>query len=244
MEKKEKRRRSNALREDQIVEMVEMEARGHSIREICERFSKSRSQVHRDLKKYYKSKEDEKDETKIRKTNKLLQEMQAAKRELWKGLELSKQDKEIQTKEKITSKPQLGPDGVAQNRGVERNKASIRSEGRLPNCQYITELGKIWDREAKLLGLNNPSKVEVTSKKPIQFIYVEDAKPIPAAANKEESSNPPAEKSPGPAPEPIPFRCNSYPASTNVCSVALRSFPVEVVPGVSKGAILRSSCAI
>jgi len=177
MEKKEKRRRSNALRQDQTLEMVEMDARGHSIREICEKFSKSRSQVHRDLKKFYKSMEDEKDETKIRKRNKLLQEMQVAKRELWKALELSKQDKEIQTKEKITSKPQLGPDGVAQNRGVERNKASIRSEGRLPNCQYITELGKIWDREAKLLGLNNPDKVDAPVRKPIQIITIEDAPP-------------------------------------------------------------------
>ncbi|HMF16023.1 MAG TPA: hypothetical protein VKE98_02400 [Gemmataceae bacterium] len=68
----------------------------------------------------------------------------------------------------------------------------------------MAELGKCWDREAKLLGLNNPDKVEVTPRKPIQFIYVDDAKPNPAAADKEEPSNPPV-----PIPIPTPMRPSS-----------------------------------
>ena len=56
------------------------------------------------------------------KRDRLLIELGLAKRELWSAWHLSKEDKEVQTKEKMTSD---GGEGVSQ----ERTKASIRSEG-------------------------------------------------------------------------------------------------------------------
>ena len=54
---------------------------------------------------------------------------------------------------------------------------SIRSEGRVPPAALMAELGKCFDREAKLLGLNNPDKVEKEEIKPIQIIRVREAPP-------------------------------------------------------------------
>ena len=102
-------------------------------------------------------------------------EIGLAKREIWDAWEHSKQDKEVQTKEKICS--EVGQEG-AQNggkRAQESTKVSIRSEGRVPPAALMAELGKCFDREAKLLGLNNPDKVENEEIKPIQIIRVREA---------------------------------------------------------------------
>ena len=40
----------------------------------------------------------------------------------------------------------------------ERNKASIKCEDRLPNSSYMGELNKIWEKESKILGMNEPEK--------------------------------------------------------------------------------------
>ena len=60
-------------------------------------------------------------------------------------------------------------------RAQESTKVSIRSEGRVPPAALMAELGKCFDREAKLLGLNNPDKVENEEIKPIQIIRVREA---------------------------------------------------------------------
>jgi hypothetical protein len=41
----------------------------------------------------------------------------------------------------------------------------------------MAELGKCWEKEAKLLGLNDPDKVEAPVRKPIEFIVVHDLRP-------------------------------------------------------------------
>ena len=174
-----------------------MHVQSRSHREIAEKFGLSKSQAKKDLRAYYKSLEKDRDQKRLVKRDRLLAEIGLAKRELWEAWHRSKEDKEVQTKEKVGS--QNGGKGT-----TERTKASIRSEGRLPQGTYMAELGKCWDREAKLLGLNNPDKVEVTPRKPIQFIHVHDAKPNPAAADKEEPSNPPV-----PIPIPTPMRPSS-----------------------------------
>ena len=60
----------------------------------------------------------------------------------------------------------------------ERNKASIKSEGRLPNSRYMGQLNKIWDREAMLLGMNEPEQHDVLVKQ-VQFIEIVRPAPKP-----------------------------------------------------------------
>ena len=104
-------------------------------------------------------------------------EMRHGKRELWDAWDRSKQDKETSTKEKVLSEGHAGKRGKAAN---ERTKASIRSEGRLPNRAYMSELNKIWEKEAKMLGMNEPEKHDILVE---QVKFIEIVRPAPKPAN-------------------------------------------------------------
>jgi hypothetical protein len=73
------------------------------------------------------------------------------RKNLWDAWELSKKDKETSTKEKVVLPGHARKGGKSAN---ERNKASIKSEGWLPNSSYMGELNKIWEKECKILGMN------------------------------------------------------------------------------------------
>ena len=101
--------------------------------------------------------------------------MRHAEKELWDAWERSKQDKETSTKEKVllagNASGHAGKGGKTAKNANERNKASIKSEGRLPNSNYMGQLNKLWDREAKLLGMNEPETHDILVKQ-VQFIEI------------------------------------------------------------------------
>jgi len=112
----------------------------------------------------------------------LLSKMRHAEKELWDAWERSKQDKETSTKEKVLmpghASGHAGRGGKTAKTANERNKASIKSEGRLPNSTYMGQLNKIWDREAMLLGMNEPETHDILVKQ-VQFIEIVRPAPKP-----------------------------------------------------------------
>jgi hypothetical protein len=181
-----RKRRNDFQREDDLLAMVEMHAQGRPIAEICARFKISRAQAHKDLQGFYEFMKNDRSQKKREKRDKLLIKIDIAERELWEAWHRSKKDKEVQTQEK-TSATEGG--GVSQ----ERSKASLRSEGRLPHCPYMAELGKCWEKRARLEGINDPDKVDVEVVKPIQIIRIKDAPPrqdLPPSGGQEHPPTP------------------------------------------------------
>ena len=135
----------------------------------------SQPQISRDLEEIDKiiCPQDATERTKRR--VRLLSKMRHAEKELWDAWERSKQDKETSTKEKVllagNASGHAGKGGKTAKNANERNKASIKSEGRLPNSNYMGQLNKLWDREAKLLGMNEPETHDILVKQ-VQFIEI------------------------------------------------------------------------
>jgi hypothetical protein len=169
-----KSRRSDLKREEDILNMVEMHVQNRPLHEIAAKFNISKRQVKRDLRSFYEGTKNDRDQKKRARRDRLLTEIGLAKRELWEAWHLSKKDKEVQTKERTSTEG--GGEG-SQNGGVERTRASIRSEGCLPHCPYMAELGKCWEKEARLMGVNDPDKVEDEVVKPIQIIPIRHGQP-------------------------------------------------------------------
>ena len=177
MKNRSVRKRTNVQRNNQLDEIHRLSCRGFSQREIARKMNLSQSQISRDLEAIARIISPQNATEKAKRRDMLLAEMRHGKRELWDAWDRSKQDKETSTKEKVLSEGHAGKRGKAAN---ERTKASIRSEGRLPNRAYMSELNKIWEKEAKMLGMNEPEKHDILVE---QVKFIEIVRPAPKPAN-------------------------------------------------------------
>ena len=161
---------------------------------------------------------------KAKRRDRLLSEMRHAKKELWDAWERSKKDKETSTKEKVVLPGHAKKGGKSAN---ERNKASIRSEGRLPNSSYMGQLNKIWEKESKILGMNEPEKHDDVLVKQVQFIEI-----VRPAPKQPDTASPPIPPIP---PAPVTDAAPP-PASGAPPSAAGQPAPAttDVAPDVSK----------
>ena len=112
-----------------------------------------------------------------------------------------------------------GKGGKTAKTAYERNKASIKSEGRLPNSTYMGQLNKIWDREAMLLGMNEPETHDVLVKQ-VQFIEI--VRPAPKQPNTTPTLTPPIPPIP-----PVPVTDAAPPPASNDAARAIAQPPVS-----------------
>src|SRR6516164_5657438 len=202
MKKRSGRKRTFKQRDNQLDEIHELSCRGFTQAQIGARLGLSQSQICRDLEKIAVMLSPKDATERAQRRARLLSKMRHAEKELWDAWERSKQDKETSTKEKVllagNASGHAGKGGKRAKTANERNKASIKSEGRLPNSTYTGQLNKIWDREAVLLGMNEPETHDILVKQ-VQFIEI--VRPAP-----KQPTTPPTLTSPTPLtpPPPIP----------------------------------------
>jgi len=84
--------------------------------------------------------------------SKELAKVDRLEREYWTAWEASKLDKETQVTEKVSSNEDL------------RNKAQIRREGQVGNPSFLSGVQWCIERRCKILGIDAPTKQDVTSK--------------------------------------------------------------------------------
>jgi len=175
MKKRSVRKRTFKQRDNQLDEIHELSCRGFTQAQIGARLGLSQSQICRDLEKIAVMLSPKDATERAQRRARLLSKMRHAEKELWDAWERSKQDKETSTKEKVllagNASGHAGKGGKTAKTANERNKASIKSEGRLPNSTYMGQLNKIWDREAMLLGMNEPETHDILVKQ-VQFIEI------------------------------------------------------------------------
>jgi len=175
MKKRSVRKRTFKQRDNQLDEIHELSCRGYTQAQIGARLGLSQSQICRDLEKIAVMLSPKDATERAQRRARLLSKMRHAEKELWDAWERSKQDKETSTKEKVLlpgcASGHAGKGGKTAKTANERNKASIKSEGRLPNSTYMGQLNKLWDREAKLLGMNEPETHDILVKQ-VQFIEI------------------------------------------------------------------------
>src|SRR5262249_11450019 len=98
------RKRTAKARKNLLDEIHRLSSRGFSQSEIARKLALSQPQISRDLKTIARLRSPQDATEKTKKTKRrarLLAKMQHAEKELWAAWELSKQDKETSTKEKI-----------------------------------------------------------------------------------------------------------------------------------------------
>jgi len=182
MKKRPGRRRTFKKRDQQLEDIHVLSCRGFSQSQIARQVGLSQPQISRDLEEIDKIICPHDATERARRRARLLSKMRHAEKELWDAWERSKQDKETSTKEKVLmpghASGHAGRGGKTAKTANERNKASIKSEGRLPNSTYMGQLNKIWDREAMLLGMNEPEQHDVLVKQ-VQFIEIVRPAPKP-----------------------------------------------------------------
>jgi len=175
MKKRPGRRRTFKKRDQQLEDIHVLSCRGFSQSQIARQVGLSQPQISRDLEEIDKIICPHDATERARRRARLLSKMRHAEKELWDAWERSKQDKETSTKEKVllagNASGHAGKGGKTAKNANERNKASIKSEGRLPNSNYMGQLNKLWDREAKLLGMNEPETHDILVKQ-VQFIEI------------------------------------------------------------------------
>jgi len=137
MKKRTGRKRTDRVRNNQLDEIHVLSCRGFSQSQIAAQMGLSQSQISRDLDTIGRLMSPQDATEKAKRRDRLLSEMRHAKKELWDAWERSKKDKETSTKEKVVLPGHAKKGGKSAN---ERNKASIRSEGRLPNSSYMGQL--------------------------------------------------------------------------------------------------------
>ena len=99
--------------------------------------------------------------------------MELLERHLWAALAKSTKDKEVQSKKKIVSEGE-GNDG---NAPAERIEVSVKTESQSGSAALAGELRRCLLDQAKLLGANNPDKVDVVRTKRIEIIRIREAPP-------------------------------------------------------------------
>lgn len=150
------RRRTDAQREAQLIQIGEMHIEGMSQYEIAEKLGLSQPQIIRDLKEISQraAASPPADKSKLR--DELARVSRHMRKKLFAAYNRSTEDKETQTKKQVVVQ---GAENDALNGGrkakapAERMEASLRSEEQCGNPAFMSEIGKCLEREAKLLGV-------------------------------------------------------------------------------------------
>ncbi len=144
-------KRTKLEREAQLLDIERLHNRGYSGREIAARLELAESTIRRDLdtisQRYRETTLVERTEG----VNRMLVALRDTRREAWEAWERSKENKERQVKEKIAES--LDGQGNPTPDTLQRMKAVVTSEGRLPGSEYLSIILRTYEEEAELLGL-------------------------------------------------------------------------------------------
>ena len=153
------RHRTKTQREADAVEVERLDRRGYSQREIAARIGVAPSQVCYDLKllrqRYREAQLAERSAAVAEK----LEQYRDIRREAWEAWERSKDNKEKEITEKVSS---LGAQEAVAAK-TEKLKAIITTEGRLPGNEYLRTILETLQNERELQGLDAPKKLAPTN---------------------------------------------------------------------------------
>jgi transcriptional regulator with XRE-family HTH domain len=170
------RKRTKTQREADKAEVERLDRRGYSQRQIAERLGVAPSQVCYDLKLLRKRYQDTQLAERSAAVAEKLEQYREVRREAWEAWDRSKDNKEKEIKEKISNLAQQAEAGA-----VEKLKAVITTEGRLPGNEYLRTILETLQDERELLGLDAPKKQELSgpdgSAVPVRILEVVLAHP-------------------------------------------------------------------
>lgn len=163
------RKRTKIERENDLSRIGSLLIRGLSQREIAAQVGLSQPQVGREVRKIQErwAKGNVAD---LRRTlNQEIMKLDEIERICWKAWHDSCRDKETSCQEKVTS---AKPEGAEDAMATERLKASLRTERRNGDPQYLKAILASIALRDKLLGLHDRRELQEEPRKPIQFIRV------------------------------------------------------------------------
>jgi predicted transcriptional regulator len=166
------RHRTKTQREADAAEVERLDRRGYSQREIASRIGVAPSQVCYDLKLLRKRYRDAQLSERSAAVAEKLAQYRDIRREAWEAWERSKDNKEKEITEKVSS---LGAQEAAAAK-IEKLKAIITTEGRLPGNEYLRTILETLQNERELQGLDAPKKQELSGPDggavPVQILEV------------------------------------------------------------------------
>jgi DNA-binding CsgD family transcriptional regulator len=150
--------RTETQREADRAEVERLDRRGYSQREIASRLKISPSTVCGDLKAIREEYRETRQADRAEHVALKLAQLREVRKEAWEAWDRSKDNKEKEIKEKISNLVQQAEAGTAGT--VEKLKAVITTEGRLPGNEYLRTILETLQDERELLGLDAPKKLE------------------------------------------------------------------------------------
>lgn len=170
------RKRSKLEREEDLVRIAQMHAKGKLQREIAAAVNLTQQQISHDLKEVYRRwEESNRGKLKILKA-KMLAKIEFHEMRCEEAWEQSKKTKETTTQKQV--KTPGGVVGAGDNAqlepGSERQEASLRTEERDGNPAFLKSIEWCMEKEIELHGLDSPQQLEIDAIKPIQFIHIHE----------------------------------------------------------------------
>jgi DNA-binding CsgD family transcriptional regulator len=150
--------RTNTQREADRAEVERLDRRGYSQREIADRLKISPSTVCADLKAIRDDYRTTRQADRAEHVALKLAQLREVCKEAWEAWDRSKDNKEKEIKEKISNLAHQAEAGA-----VEKLKAVITTEGRLPGNEYLRTILETLQDERELLGLDAPKKLAPTN---------------------------------------------------------------------------------
>jgi len=154
-------KRTPTEREEALAEVAKWDRRGYSVRAIAAKMGVSHVQVVYDLKIVKQRYRDTVLEERAALVAQKIEQLREVRQEAWNAWEASKENCERQVKEKISES--LDAHGNPTAETLQRMKAVITTEGRLPSNEYLTTILRTFEEEADLQGLYAPTKIAPTT---------------------------------------------------------------------------------
>lgn len=156
-------KRSKLERAAQLPEIERLHNRGYSSHEIGARLGLSHVTILRDLAEVAERYRQEAVRQRTEGVGFLRAALREVRKEAWEAWEASKSDLERTVQEKFTQTIPAGLDGMSPQKAVEKMKAILTKEKRLPGGQYLALILKTFEMEADLEGFFAPTKVAPTT---------------------------------------------------------------------------------
>lgn len=162
-------KRTKLQREEDREEIADLHNRGYSSRAIRDKlnakrqglYSLTQQQIVYDLETISQRFRDLANLHRMEHVQRQRAQLREVRREAWEAWEASKENREKKVTEKISES--LDKNGNPTAKTLQKLKAVITTEGRLPASEYLAIILRTFEREAALLGLDAPAKIAPTN---------------------------------------------------------------------------------